>query len=199
MTGMTTFPLHPPSPPPLRGDEPVQGTDATVLDFWQFALSDFKMNNVRGYLAEFLVARAIGAAGPRVEWDAYDVVAPDGTTIEVKASAYLQSWEQRTTSRITFSGLKKRVWDTATGMSEEPTYNAEIYVFAVQTALTHEEYDLLSVSQWQFYVMSRPALQEIGYASIGLSTLRRHAGPAVTYSELADTIQSASARVRPGN
>lgn len=88
MTGMTTFPLQPPSPPPLRGDEPVQGTDTTVLDFWRFALSDFKMNNVRGYLAEFLVARAIGAAGPRVEWDAYDVVAPDGTTIEVKASAW---------------------------------------------------------------------------------------------------------------
>lgn len=43
-----------------------------------------RMNNVRGDLAEFLVARAVGATGPRVEWDAYDVLAPDGTRIEVK-------------------------------------------------------------------------------------------------------------------
>ena len=53
------------------------GLDATVTDFWRFALSDLRMNNARGYLAEFLVAQAVGATGPRVEWDTYDVLAPD--------------------------------------------------------------------------------------------------------------------------
>ncbi|SPT53188.1 Uncharacterised protein [Actinomyces bovis] len=31
---------------------------------------------------EFLVAQAVGATGPRVEWDPYEVITPDGTTIE---------------------------------------------------------------------------------------------------------------------
>ncbi len=37
-------------------------------------------------MAEFLVAKAVGAHGPRLEWDAYDVLAPDRTRIEVKSS-----------------------------------------------------------------------------------------------------------------
>ena len=41
-------------------------------------MSDLKTNNVRGYLAEFMVARAVGAVAPRVEWDSWDVTSPDG-------------------------------------------------------------------------------------------------------------------------
>lgn len=77
-------------------------------DFWRFALSDFRMNNTRGYLAEFLVAKAVGATSGRVEWDAFDVLAPSGARIEVRSSAYLQVWDQRRPSRIVFSGLTGR-------------------------------------------------------------------------------------------
>ena len=81
------------------------GTDAKVVDFWRFALSNLRMNNARGYLAEFLVAKAVGSTGLRIEWDPYDVLAPDGTTIEVKTSAYLQAWDQYKLSTIQFTGL----------------------------------------------------------------------------------------------
>ncbi len=158
---MTNFPLQPPAPTPLQGDEPFDGIDATVLDFWRFALSNLKMNNIRGYLAEFLVARAVGAQGRRIEWDAYDVLAPDGTKIEVKTSAYLQAWEQRYVSRIGFSGLRGRTLDSNQVYTPEQTFNADVYVFAVQTARTHEEYDALSVSQWQFYVLPRAAVDGV--------------------------------------
>lgn len=189
---MTEFPLHPPRPEFLQGHEPFDGVDATVLDFWRFALSDLKMNNARGYFAEFLVARAVGATGPRVEWHSYDVLAPDGTTIEVKTSAFLQAWKQRAVSRISFSGLKSRVWDEESGYGAEQTYNADVFVFAVQTATTHEVYDALNTSQWRFYVLPRTALEEFGYASIGLSNLERLAGTAITYAEIADAVRVAS-------
>jgi len=99
------------SAPPARvltGDEPFIGCAATVYDFWRFAMSDLLMNNVRGYLAEFLVARAVQAVGQRIEWDAFDVLTPDGVKVEVKSSAYLQVWDQRAPSRILFSGLRGR-------------------------------------------------------------------------------------------
>lgn len=51
---MVEFRLRPSAPRPLTGEEAIVGTDATVLDFWRFAMSYFTMNNVRGYLAEFL-------------------------------------------------------------------------------------------------------------------------------------------------
>jgi len=74
--------FDPPAARDLQGDEPFTGVDATVLDFWRFAMNDLRTNNVRGYLAEFLVARAVGATGARVEWDPWDVTSPDGVKIE---------------------------------------------------------------------------------------------------------------------
>ena len=56
---------------PLSGEEGA-GTDATVVDLWRFALSSLRMNNARGYLAEFLVAKAVGSTGLQIEWDPYD-------------------------------------------------------------------------------------------------------------------------------
>ncbi|TFD36626.1 hypothetical protein E3T37_13455 [Cryobacterium sp. TMT2-10] len=87
--------LVPPSAVALIGTEEIVGLDATVSDFWQFAMGDLRMNNARGYLAEFIVGRALGLNhAQRVEWDAYDILFGD-ITIEVKSSAYLQSWDQR--------------------------------------------------------------------------------------------------------
>lgn len=175
----------------LDGSEAFIGLDASVLDFWRFAMADLRTNNVRGYFAEFLVAKAVGARGPRVEWDAYDVEAPDGTTIEVKSSAYVQAWAQRRPSTIRFTGLTGRTWTPETGTASAATYNADLYVFALQTAKSHEEYDVFDVDQWRFYVVPRQMLEQLGSRSIGLSALERlDIGP-VTWSELADTIRSA--------
>lgn len=174
----------------LEPDDPFEGIDATVLDFWRFAMSDLRTNNIRGYLAEFLVAKAVGASTPRVEWDAYDVLAPDGTKIEVKTSAYLQAWSQHRNSQIRFSGLASRAWDPQTGYAEEKTFNADVYVFAVQTATAHENYDVLSVDQWEFYVATRAALESTGFRSLNLSAVSRLSIGPVGWSELADAVKS---------
>lgn len=177
---------------PLTGAEEFIGIEATVTDFWRFAISDLKMNNVRGYLAEFLVAQAVGAVGQRVEWDAFDVETPTGIKIEVKSSAYIQAWDQRRPSNITFSGLRGRTWDARTGESPEATYNADVYVFCVETAKTHDAYDPLDTTQWQFYVAPMATIAATGYKSIGLPTLSRLTGGPITYADLAVAISTAS-------
>jgi len=162
-----------------------------VVDFWRFAMSDLRVNNVRGYLAEFLVARALGATGTRVEWDAYDVLAPDGTRVEVKSSAYLQVWNQRRPSRIVFSGLRGRTWTPEDGEALDASYNADVYVFAVQTAQVHDTYDPLDLDQWQFYVLPRTTVEHLGYNSISLPTLHTLTA-AITYAGLADAVADAA-------
>jgi hypothetical protein len=177
----------------LTGEERFVGCDARVLDFWSYAMSDLRMNNVRGYLAEFLVAKAVGATALRVEWDAYDVLSPDGLKIEVKSAAYLQAWDQRRPSRISFSGLRGRTWTPQEGESAEATYNADIYVFALHTAEDHETYSALNLSQWTFWVLTRAVIAARGLASISLQTLRALAGDSVSFEDLASAISGSSA------
>ena len=137
-------------PPPasaLDGSDHFIGLDATVADFWRFAMNDLRMNNARGYLAEYLVAKALDLRDvTRVEWDAYDLLL-DGVRVEVKSSAYLQAWEQPRLSRIEFSGLRGTRYHPRHGYDPSgKRLNAHVYVFCVQTATSHEDYRPLDLA-----------------------------------------------------
>ncbi|MFF3310021.1 hypothetical protein [Streptomyces sp. NPDC002952] len=189
------LPMTPRPMPPLRGDESIVGVpDATVVDFWRFAMPDLRMNNTRGLFAEFLVHQAVGSHEPRVEWASHDVETYDGLRIEVKAGAYLQAWEQRTPSQIRFSGLRACKWSSEGGYSEAKSYNADVYVFAVQTAREHAVYNPLDTAQWEFYVLPRPAVAALDADSVSLGTVRAAAGPPVSFAALSDCIRSADPR-----
>jgi len=103
--------------------------------------------------------------------------------IAVQSSAYLQLWDQRRLSRISFAGLRSHRLDPHApgGVSPEVTYNADVYVFALQTAQSHDAYDPLDVTQWEFYVLSRSTIEGWGAMSIGLRSLRSLAGGPTPY------------------
>jgi hypothetical protein len=147
----------------LTGDEPFVGVRARIRDFWSFALSDLQSNVTRGVLAEFLVARAVGATeSVRASWDNYDVSAPDGTRIEVKSAAYLQSWRQGTHSPIRFTGLSGLRWDDEAGWGDDREVRADVFVFGVQTCRTHADFDPLDVGQWEWYVVPARSSRRMG-------------------------------------
>lgn len=152
------------------------------------------MNNTRGLFAEFLVHQALDSGRPRVEWASHDVETDDGLRVEVKAGAYLQAWEQRAPSQIRFSGLRARTWSPDGGHAETKTYNADVYVFAVQTAREHAAYDPLDTSQWEFYVLPCPVVAALGTDSVGLATVRATAGAAVGFPALGERIRSVDPR-----
>ncbi|AUG77822.1 hypothetical protein CFP65_3012 [Kitasatospora sp. MMS16-BH015] len=193
--GRAGFAHVPGGPVVLTGGEELGGTGGgTVLDFWRYALPDLRTNTTRGLLAEYLVHRAVGARARNEEWASFDVLSPDGLRIEVKTSAYLQSWGQARHSRITFSRLRGRTWSPEEGSSDGPTYNADVYVFALHTALDHADYDPLDVGLWQFHVTDLAAVASSGRASLGLATVRRICGPPVGYDRLAAAIAEAGRR-----
>lgn len=134
------------------------------------------MHNTRGYLAEFLVARAVGLGEVRrIEWDAYDLLVDGRIGVEVKSSAYLQVWRL---SRIEFSGLRGTRYDSYHG--DDPSgrqLDAHVYVFGMQTATDHDAHEPLDISQWEFYVLSKSYLEQgqVGQ-SLGLETLKRLSG-----------------------
>ena len=147
-----------------------------LLSFWQWSNSDILGNVARGVLAEYIVALAAGCetTKPRVEWGDYDLETPDGIKLEVKSSAYLQSWKQEELSNISFR-IKRTVSDTITTEDgKKRKRRADIYVFCV---LKHQEIqtiDPLNLAQWDFYVLATKALNEktLTQQTIALSSLK---------------------------
>ena len=90
------------------GDEPFHQNgkpfDFGILDFWQWSASNLLNNTQRGVLAEYLVAEATDIdQGVRSNWENFDLETPKGIQLEVKSSAYIQSWEQSSYSDVSFN------------------------------------------------------------------------------------------------
>ena len=74
-----------------------------ILDYRVGTFSGLVGYAERGVLAEYLVSMAIGVkSAVRDSSGVYDINAPDGTKIEVKSAAYVQSWYQKHLSNIQF-------------------------------------------------------------------------------------------------
>ena len=183
-----------------KGDEPFhvegQAMGFDLLSFWQWSSSDVVSNVTRGVLAEYLVAQALGIAGDSVreEWASYDLEALDGTRVEVKSAAYIQSWHQDQLSRITFRVPKTRVWDKdANQQSVDPRRQADVYVFALLAHTHQRTLDPLDVSQWEFFVVPTMSLDHRNRSqhSITLPSLKTLSGESVRFSKLKQAVEEA--------
>jgi hypothetical protein len=174
----------------------------TVGDFWQWSSSDLVGNALRGLVAEFLVARALGVdGGVRTEWEPYDVATASGFRIEVKSSSYLQSWAQRTESAISFDIRETLAWDpeaNAFSPESERRRQAHLYVFALLAHRTKATLNPLNVLQWEFYLLPAAVLNEHAKEQRRISLSRLIALHAVrcSYAELRQTIAEMERKVR---
>lgn len=163
--------------------DPILGIPgAHVIDFWRFAVGDARTNNVRGHLAEYLVARAAGANGFRIEWDEVDVVTPSGIRIEVKATGFVQAWEPTGAPR---SGGTWRV-----NPPKRSGLRADVYVFALQTERDPQSYNPFDVSQWCFWVLTRREVTSASRKQFSEAYLSSVHAP-TTWHGLADAITAA--------
>ncbi len=178
-----------------RFQENGRPVEISVLDFWQWSSSDLLSNTLRGRLAEFLVASALNVANTtRVEWDSIDVVSPSGVKIEVKSSAYLQSWKAKP-SRITFDIKRRLAWDWQENrfVSEDPSRTADVYVFCLLDHQDPETVDPTNLRQWRFFVISTKELDaKLGdQKSLGLTALHALNPKESDYFNLATTVELA--------
>jgi hypothetical protein len=172
----------------------------TPVQFWEWGYSDFLSNSQRGVLAEYIVAVACDCTHRRrVEWDAYDLETKESIKIEVKSSAYLQSWHQRAHSTIRFDIAPKLSWDSTTTTSlTEPMRSADVYTFCVFETTKREFANPLDTSQWFFLVCSTQFLnQRFGnQKSINLTGLERQGLRRLLFDEIASEVKLAK---RPGD
>jgi hypothetical protein len=170
-------------------------TNYNLLDFWCWSVSDLLSNATRGRFAEFIVGTAIGinSENLRDEWDAYDLITDDGIKIEVKSAAYIQSWDQKRFSTISFSIKPTKYWDAETNIyRNEPKRHADVYVFCLLKHKDKNTINPLKMEQWDFYVLPTYRLDNYqrSQSSITINSLEKLTNPK-KYSELKDEITKA--------
>ena len=184
---------------PKNGNETLtdygKATNYNLLDFWRWSVSDILSNATRGRFAEFVVGTAVGLnpENLRDEWDAYDLTTEDGIKIEVKSAAYIQSWNQKNFSTISFSIKPARYWDAETNMQRgEPKRHADLYVFCHLKHKDQKTIDPLKMEQWDFYVLPTYRLDnyERSQSSITINSLKKLTEPK-RYNELKSEITKA--------
>ena len=176
--------------------------NATVLDFWRWAFADLSDDDVKGFFAEWMIHKLLAVpTRRRVSWANSDIITPNGTRIEVKSTAYWQSWKYvgenglplaqpshlpaDDDSRIRFAGLKARD-STTTDRSMNRQFKSDFYVFAFQHEKDLAKWNALDLSQWEFYWVPANTLRELGWSSVSLRTLRQRFG-ALSAAQLAST------------
>ncbi|CAM4194754.1 hypothetical protein KIPE111705_44555 [Kibdelosporangium persicum] len=195
-------------PIPKTGDEPFthrgQSIGTQLGEFWTWACSDLISNAMRGVLAEYIVGLALGCLDgrTRLEWDAADLRTRHGVRVEVKSSAYLQSWKQQRLSTIAFTIKPTTGWDATTNTyAAERKRQADVYVFCVFTPVDKATADPLNLDQWDFYVMSTNRLNAaVGeQKTITLASLREHGPTKCTFTELPGCVDTEATRGHPND
>ena len=168
---------------------------ASLLDFWQWSSSDLLSNALRGVLAEFIVAMALGINidKPREEWAMYDLVTNEGIKVEVKSAAYVQSWKQTKPSKISFS-IRNTVGYDKDGkpINEIPRRQADVYVFCLLAVKDGLKVDPMKLDQWEFFILKAKTLNELLPArkSISLSRLQKICKTKLQFGEINDYIHN---------
>jgi hypothetical protein len=168
----------------------------SLFDFWRWSVSDILSNATRGRFAEFIVGTAVGInpLDLRDEWDAYDLTTADGIKIEVKSAAYIQSWNQKKYSPISFSIKPARFWDAINNMRiGDPKRHADIYVMCHLKHKDQSTIDPLKMEQWDFFVLPTFVLNNYQRSqhSITLKSLNKLTEP-INYAALKAAIKSAN-------
>ncbi|UFS61424.1 hypothetical protein LOH54_07085 [Sulfurimonas sp. HSL-3221] len=167
--------------------------DFDLLSFWQWSSSEILGNALRGVLAEYIVAKDIDCPYEiREEWDAYDLLTPEGWKIEVKSASYIQSWEQSKLSTISFGIQPTIIWENDTTRSQTPKRQADVYVFCLLAHKDQNSIDPLNLSQWEFYVLPTSTLNEkVGHQkSITLSSLLKLEPNKCSFGNIKDAIRN---------
>ena len=172
-----------------------------LCDFWAWSSSDLLKGTLRGALAEFIVATAIGVDTSEAHEDLYpyDLTMPcsgmDDCKIEVKSSAYVNSGAHVGPSEISFRCGRSRRTERGKEVlpAEEARRASDVYVFCLQFCRDRAEVDPLNLDQWLFYVLPTATFEDKcpNRKTISLPGLHKLRAALVDYGNLRPAIEAA--------
>ncbi len=166
-------------------------------EFWKWFRPSLAENWMRGVIGEYWVANAVDILHKRRHgWESWDLETEDGIRIEVKTAGYLQSWHetnQEPSTPIFGINAVNVEEDTERGLHQGQYRPANVYVFCLHSSLDLTTHDPLDISQWEFYVVHTPFLDDKrpDGKTIGLRSLQKLGVKSVLYAGLKEAILQA--------
>lgn len=151
-------------PPILTGSEHFvfdeKPINKLLLDFWSWKNSNLLVDDIRGYMAEFIVMSALeqDLTIPKKGWEEYDILYND-IKIEIKSSAFIQAWEQRKLSNPRFSIRKTS--NEFLHAAFETKRHSDVYVFCLFACKDRDAANPLVLNQWEFFVVPTKRIDAI--------------------------------------
>ena len=157
----------------LTGDEHFQysgkDTDFNLSGFWRWYASDLLNHPVRGAIAEFVVAKALGLpTDDKAGWKPYDLLYR-GKKIEIKSCARVSDSHGGKTVRIVFS-IKKQLclWDedvtdgycTKEQLWKHHCHHSDYYIFCFLAEGDNNKANPMKLEQWEFYILPTAVIDE---------------------------------------
>jgi hypothetical protein len=155
-------------------------------------------NDIRGRLAEVIVAEACGGVNVGAAYGAWDIELGDGPSpyrVEVKTSGDYQAWQQSSASDISFGCAQKTATEFDGGRHRRigpAKRHAALYVFARHTGTNPAE-----PAEWVFYVLQSSALNDAEserkspLVRVGITMLENLGAQKCRYDELGEAIHCA--------
>ena len=170
-----------------------------LSDFWKWNSSDLLNNTMRGAFAEFIIATALDLdlTTTHVDWESYDLLWGK-KKIEVKCSAYLQSWYPKNQpdkyTKIIFSISPAYDWipDEARYDYDNHKRHSNVYVFCHYKSKERDPENPLNLNNWDFYVLATYKIDAVfgTQRSISLSGLINRGKPTkCDYSGIRNAIE----------
>ena len=167
--------------------------DFDFNDFWRFQFSN--IYNLQEYIAEFLVAKALGVKESYNTdyWTLFDVLYRN-TRIEVKQTSYYHPWnEGGNVSNVRVFGITKAnsSYESNDGENKFERQN-DIYVFCLNTGATKEASNPLNLNNWEFYVVPTCFINEhcSNNKTISLGRIRKFGFQPLRFDEIKSRIDS---------
>lgn len=165
--------------------------DFSLIDFWRWYATHLMSNITRAHLAEFIVANALGihAKGPLPEWESHDLFY-EGKRIEIKASAYIQEWNQVANTNPRFSIRPSRRLLEDGSYSSTPQRNSDMYIFCILADMDRAAINPLNLDKWEFYPILTSDLNTVFGAqkSIGMASICRLCPEPFDYGGLREAV-----------
>ncbi len=143
-----------------------------LLDFWSWYASDLLNHPVRGAIAEFIVAKALGlSTEDKAGWSPYDLLY-NGKKLEIKSCARVSDSHGGKTSRIVFS-IKKQLclreedvtdgYCTKEQLWKHKCHHSDFYIFCFLAEDDNSKANPVMLEQWEFYILPTPVMdRELG-------------------------------------
>jgi hypothetical protein len=182
----------------------------TMLNFWQWCMSNIRFSLTRGTFAEFIVRCALDKGGihthPEMgtgieEYDLDGPVIPSTghpARIEVKSASFLNSETGHISNRVSFSIAPAKVLEDNDYKQNSPQQrNNDIYVFTLYTA-TDNSQNILDLYWWQFYVLPTYKIESDEklrkQKTISLKSIKKLCNP-ISFDLLCDSIIEACSSI----